>query len=517
MSNMIKNSEIIVVSPNVAVQKNDVFTTGVIYMPVSLAYFSGELKKQGLDVAAIDAFGEAPNQFWIEDQFIFRGITPQEVSNQIGEKTKVIVFYAINLTYHLSLIKIIDAIKKDHPHIKTIVMENSQAVTAYSLRRVQHEFYQIGIDYVITGDPEERGTELIKAIVKDSDINSVFEEFDGLGRIQNEQIDYKPADKKINELDELAFPAWDLFPLKNYWKLQYAHGPVSAPRYLPLLTSRGCPYKCEFCVIPETSDLKWRSRSAKSVVDEIEYMQKHFDVHEYHIEDVDPTVNDKRTKAICQEIIDRKLNITWKIVAGTKVETMRSNETIELMAKSGCSYISVSPESGSPELMKKINKPFKLDHCIKLAKVMSKNGIYTQACFVLGFPEETDEDRQKTKSMIKHLTKNGIDEIAIFIVTPVPGSKIYDQFSGYSSYSELNFSPEWRNDYEKLNKFRVHLYRMFLIWKLIYHPFKILQQPFRFLSRSFKTKMEMVPFRALHTMFLLKGWTGKKVKYQGLR
>ena len=89
----------------------------------------------------------------------------------------------------------------------------------------------------------------------------------------------------------------------------------------------------------------------------IEFHKK-FGVTEFHLEDVDPTVNENRTRDMCEAIINADLNITWKVCAGTKIETIRSLETIELMAKSGCNYISISPESGSKELMKKIEKPF---------------------------------------------------------------------------------------------------------------------------------------------------------------
>ena len=95
------------------------------------------------------------------------------------------------------------------------------------------------------------------------------------------------------------------------------------------------------------------------------------------------------------------------------------------------------------------------------------------------------------------LTRVGVDEIALFIITPVPGSAIYEQLQGYKSLSELNFSPTWREDYQRLSRFRLQLYARFLFWKLRYHPLKLLRQPVNFLRRRFETKMEMVPYRAI--------------------
>ncbi|MBT7608699.1 MAG: B12-binding domain-containing radical SAM protein [Bacteriovoracaceae bacterium] len=470
-------------------------------MPVALCSLAASLKKANYSVNIIDAFGNKPNQILPDENFYSRGLKLEETIDSVHPETRAIFLYAISLIGHHSVVKILLKLKDKYPQIPIIILENTQAVTAYSLRKVRQDFYKLGADYVLTGESEERGIQLIDGIVNNTDVSQL----EGVGHINKDGVDtYLPPSKDYLNLDNLPFPAYELLPLENYWKLKYSHGPFQTKKYLPLLTSRGCPYPCNFCVIPETNSLKWRSRSAENIVAEIEHFKETLGVTEYHIEDVDPTVSDKRTKEFSSLLIDKKLNIIWKICAGTKVETMRSEETIELMAKSGCNYISISPETGSPKVLKLINKPFKLDHASKIIKKMSKVGISSQACFVLGYPGEEDEDRVMTHDMIKDLTRKGVDEVALFIVTPVPGSSIFDQFSGYQNYSDLNFSPEWRDDYIKLNKFRLALYRKFLIWKFLYHPFKFVKQPFLFLFRKFRTKMEMTPFRALHTLFLLK-------------
>ena len=111
--------------------------------------------------------------------------------------------------------------------------------------------------------------------------------------------------------------------------------------------------------------------------------------------------------------------------------------------------------------MKLINKPFDYQHALKQIKTMKKNGIFSQSCFVLGFPGETDEDRTMTRELVCDLAHAGISEIALFIITPVPGSKIFKKFSGYKDYSHLNFSPKWREDYKKINFFRLSSIALF--------------------------------------------------------
>lgn len=496
---------ITLISPNLVLQQSDMFTTGVVYMPIGLASFAGVLRANGIKCNVIDSFGENPNQHWTDDDYMFRGLTISELIEKVTHDTEVVVIYAINLTYHRSIINILQRVHACFPDVPIVVMENTQAVTAYSLHIIMDEFLDAGVDYIITGESEVRGLELIKGLSSNSDVSII----DGIGFRKNGVTHHSLPERKIENLDILPFPAWDLFPIENYWKIKYAHGPFETRSYLPILTSRGCPYGCKFCVIPKTNTRKWRSRSAKNVVDEIEEHFLRFNVREFHIEDVNPTVNDKRTREICEEIIKRKLDIIWKISAGTKVETMRNEATIELMAKAGCKYISISPETGSPRVLSLINKPFKFGHAVKLVKKMNEVGIRSQACFVLGFPGENDEDRQMTLQMVHDLTKVGIDEIVVFIITPVPGSAIYDQFNSISDYTQLNFSPVWREDYEKLNAFRLQMYKKFMFWKLLFYPQKLVRQSCNFVLRKFETKMEMTPYRVLHTNLMKYGLVGK--------
>ena len=278
----------------------------------------------------------------------------------------------------------------------------------------------------------------------------------------NDEI-FNESRSYISDIDNLGFPPWDLFNLENYWSLDYAHGPLTSNKYLPLLTSRGCPYPCTFCVVPETNEKKWRARSATNVVDEIEWCVKSFGVYEYHLEDLNPTINKRRIKEISKEIIKRKLKISWKIASGTKAETM-DKETIVWMALSGCTYISISPESGSNNIMEKIGKPFPHEKVLNLVSIMHKCGISTQACFVLGYPGETDEDLSKTKAYIKKLVQSGISEIALFILTTVPGSIVYLNLKEFRppDPSNMTFTPKWRKDIEKYERVRNNFYFYFL-------------------------------------------------------
>jgi anaerobic magnesium-protoporphyrin IX monomethyl ester cyclase len=483
---------VVLINPNLVVQRNDRFTTGVVYMPIGLAYIAASLQRENIPLKVIDAFGSRPFQTRDVGIFSHLGLHPEQVASQLPSEVQVIFIYANQLINHDSVTSIITALKQQQPKIPIIVLENTQAVTAYALNAVATELFWSGADYVLSGEGEERTVAVVKAL-QSSTPDQHLQLIDGLSSPKFSN----PPREFIKELDKVAFPAWDLFPVENYWNLRFAHGPQSTKQYLPLLTSRGCPYPCSFCVVPATNRRTWRFRSAENVADEMAHWKCKWGVTEFHLEDLNPTIQDKRTRAICQALIDRKLNITWKIVAGTKVESIKDETTIDLMAKAGCRYISISPETGSERILELIDKPFKIDHAATLIRRMNSVGIASQACFVLGFPGESDGDRRKTKELVKKLARDGVDEIALFIISPVPGSKIFEQFKGYKSLSELNFTPTWRKDYTKLNRFRLRLYIDFLMWKVRHHPRKIIRQVLNFARRRFETKMEMVPYKAL--------------------
>ena len=88
-----------------------------------------------------------------------------------------------------------------------------------------------------------------------------------------------------------------------------------------MLTSRGCPYPCDFCVVPETNDRRWRGNSPEQVVEELITLRDRFDVHDFQVEDLNATVQHQRWEKICELLIERQANIRFYFVSGTKAET----------------------------------------------------------------------------------------------------------------------------------------------------------------------------------------------------
>lgn len=289
-------------------------------------------------------------------------------------------------------------------------------------------------------------------------------------------------------------PAWDLVNLKGYWSIPYSHGPKK-PKFLPILTSRGCPYPCDFCVVPETNNRRWRGNDPKQVVDEILILRDRFGVHDFQVEDLNPTVQHQRWEKICELLIERKANIRFSFVSGTKAETIRIDK-IPLFAAAGCRYISISPESGSETLMNIIGKNFDHNHGIKLIAACRANGIRTQACFLVGHPEETESDFIDSNIYLTNMVKAGLDEVAVFVVAPFAGSKLHSKnnISLQDATSLISFSPKGRSNYNMLERRRKTLIQTFFVQKLK-KGFDLWFQGFRSILGTPETKMENLPRR----------------------
>ncbi len=499
--------KVTLINPNIISQKGDFFGSGIPFMPITLAYAAAYLQEQGHELTVIDAFGENPKKIAVKENLFIQGLSAEEIISRVPLNTEAIILYASLVITHQAVLRLMAEIRKKFS-LPLIILENIHSVVGYSLLTMQEDFFKAGADFLVLGDPEKRCAEILDCLGRKRMPISDGLIFKWKGERGKEKKVVQPNKTFPDDLDELPFPVWELFPIKNYWALDYSHAPIKKS-YLPLLTSRGCPSQCEFCITPLLMGKIWRARSAKNVVDEIEVYIKRFGVREFHIEDFNPTVDKKRIVKICQEIIYRRLNVELKIVAGTKAETI-DTFTLDWMKKAGFTYVSISPESGSKRVLEKIKKVFDYEHGLDLVRHMHKLGITSQACFVIGFPGEEKSDRCLSRQYIKRLVKAGIDEIALFVMTPIPGSAACEYSPlGYKNLSQLTFSPIWRKAYRSLGGYRRNTYLLFLLWKLRYHPFKLLRHPFNVLTKRFNTKMEMALWRVLRMHF--KVWGGKRL------
>jgi len=464
-------------------------------MSMEVPYLAAYLREKGLNVTIIDAFGEKPYQFTDAGATHFlKGLRVEEVMARLDSKSEAIFLssnsgfvsnYGIAYDYLLTLIKQIKAAIK-----APLIMTGNFATIHFK------DFLNAGADYVLLAEYELSSHQLLEAL-RAQDPRAI-ESIDGIAFLRNGKLVVRPKQHFLEDLDSLPFPAFDLLPLENYWRLKYSHGPYQG-KYLPLLTSRGCPLGCTFCFVPGIWGRSWKIRSAKNVADELQHFVEKFNVRDFHVEDFNPTVRKDRIVELCKEIIQRNLKIHLKFAAGTKVETY-DDVTLEWMAQAGVNYISISPESGSPRMLKIMQKMFDHAYALERIRTMTRLGIRSQACFVMGYPGETDEDLRLTERYIERLADAGADEVTLFIMTPVPGSPASTEENwNYENYEQLSFSPTWRKEYRKLARLRVKWYVLFFTRKLFRRPITSLKSLVNMFTGRFETKYEMTAYRIWDT------------------
>lgn len=466
--------------------------TGIPFMPHMAAHFAGALLEGGAEVQVLDSFGIDSRQVEIQGNFMLMGLNEDWIAKKLDPDCKILFVYCRTIEDLISSERICAKVRDERPEISICMFENIQTVNSFSLKEIIADFLLNGIVHLgIMGEPERRAIDIVEAILSDN--QESLHKIEGLAFLKSgtREVFFTKPEAFNSELDLLPLPAWELFNLDGYWSCGFSHAPANRDsRFLPILTSRGCPYRCTFCVSPAINP-KWRSRSAANVVDEMQYFREKLGVTDFHVSDLDPTISEQRTIDISNEIIMRGLEIEWKIAQGTKIETIKNKSTLDLMFKSGCKFFSFSPESGSMRMLEIMNKKFDKAHALELTRHMNKLGMRTQACFIAGVPGEKRADRKESIVYVRELVKAGVDEIAVTIFTPIPGAALGESLAGFGHYSELSHSPSWRSDYKTINRFRYQMYLTFFCLKFVHHPKKVAREISRLFTGNFETKMEM--------------------------
>ncbi len=226
----------------------------------------------------------------------------------------------------------------------------------------------------------------------------------------------------INDLDSLPFPSWELVHPERYFK-SFRFTPVGQKRpYLAILTSRACPYNCIYC--HNIFGKKPRMRSPENVVDEIEEFTKRFNINEIEVLDDIFNLYEDRVVRIFEEVMRRNLRLRFSFPNGLRSDRL-SRETLEVMRKGGTYYISFAIETASPRMQKLIKKNLDLDKAKKAIEDAVSLGIFSNGFFMLGFPQEREEDMKMT---IDFALNSPLHTAMFFIAIPHKGTEMYDMY-----------------------------------------------------------------------------------------
>lgn len=215
------------------------------------------------------------------------------------------------------------------------------------------------------------------------------------------------------DLDSLPFPALDQVNLNKYIFPISQASPISQ-----IITSRGCPYNCIYCF--HSLGKKWRPRSAKNIVDEIEWQVNKLGVREISLSDDNFTLDRKRAEEVCELIIKRKIKVKLQLMNGIRADRV-DKVLLEKMKQAGVWLIAVAPETGSEDTLKKIRKGMTLNEPAMVVKWCKELGIATYAFFMIGFPWESENDVKKT---IEYAEKLDADFNQFSRVLPFEGTEL---------------------------------------------------------------------------------------------
>lgn len=295
-------------------------------------------------------------------------------------------------------------------------------------------------------------------------LNSPFKEIDGIVFKAGSEIIATPEAERMDNLDNLPFPAWHLYDLNKYNRPSLSNK-ASPPGYLE--TSRGCPWGCVFCN-KNIQGKKFRPKSVKRVVDEIAYMLK-AGFKEINFLDDTFSTDLNRAKLICEEIIRRGLKFPWHPLNGMRVDRV-DRELFLLMKQSGCYKVSFGIESGNQEILDRINKGTKLEQVIRAVKLAKAEGFETFGYFMLGLPGETESTMKETVRFAKRLK---LDMAKFNITIPLPGTEIFKEWDEKGciktkDWAKYNFYAPYEAIYEHptvphaiLNKYYRNAYLAF--------------------------------------------------------
>ncbi|OGR47131.1 MAG: hypothetical protein A2X33_02490 [Elusimicrobia bacterium GWA2_51_34] len=314
------------------------------------------------------------------------------------------------------------------------------------------------VDSVVMGEGEYIFADLLRAIIHGKDLSSVK----GIMFKNNGKVISTGSRDLIENLDELPFPARHLTPINKYWSILSRFSPVTT-----IITSRGCPYKCIFCERPHLGK-KFRFRSADNVVNELQAAVES-GIKGFSFYDDTFTLNRNRVHDICDDVIKRKLNISWSIRA--RVDSV-DEAMLKKLKSAGCSSIHFGVESGNPDILRVLKKDIGLDQ-IKSAFYWSRKlGIKTLGYFMLGNPTETRDQILETIAFAKKLNP---DYIHVSLTTPFPGTQLYrmgfekgvlksDYWKEFACKPDKKFVPKlWEESFseEELQKLLTHAYKSF--------------------------------------------------------
>ncbi|MBT8381677.1 MAG: B12-binding domain-containing radical SAM protein [Ignavibacteria bacterium] len=437
------------------------------YPPLGTIYAAAVMRKAGYEVSLFDTA--------LID-------TPKKIIPVIKtEKPDYLVIYDDGFNYLTKMC--LTNMREAAFQMAAIGKQNGMTVIASSADATDHyeKYIDHGVDFVLMGEGEIALKELIVALDKNE---TIFKKIGGLAYKLNGKVVRTATRQIVKDLDSFPKPAWDLVDVQSYKKMWMDnHGFFS----LNIATTRGCPFKCNWCAKPIYGN-HYNSRSPQRVVDEIEFLQNNYDVNYFWMCDDIFGLKPGWVQEFRDIIKEKCLKFNYKIQS--RVDLLLQEDTIAALAESGADSVWLGAESGSQKILDAMDKGTTVKQIYEATHLLKKNGIQTAFFLQFGYLHETKEDIEKTINMVLDLMP---EQIGISVSYPLPGTKFYDmvkeQLKEKTNWTDSDdlaimykatFSPSY---YKKLHRYVHKVYRkkqsIINLKKIILNPLKINKRKIR--------------------------------------
>jgi len=417
-------------------------------VPLGIAYIAGYLREHGIEVKILDCVVEGYDNETISPDGTKKtfGLSAKEIKKRIYDYDPDFVGVSCLMTaQERNCLAVCRLAKTANTKCITVVGGCHASVFAEELIKKWE------VDNVVIGEGEQAMLDIVQG--KDR------------GIVKKIPIDIRT----------IPWPARDLLPMEKYLEINMPENIFSPNnRVTQMVSSRGCPFNCVFCATTNFHG-NWRGRDPVDVYAEARYLKVKYGIEEINFIDENLVLQKERTKEIMGML--SSLNIAWSNPGGIWIDGL-DNDILDLMKRAGCYQLTFPVESFNQDVLEEvINKPLKVERVKGLVEHCHKLGIDVHAFFVVGFPEQT---KDMMESDFKIAKATGFDSASFHIITPLPGSRIYEDWKDKINLDNINYihstipHPELstRELDELVDKFNVDFNKSYK-WR---HPYKFIKK-----------------------------------------
>lgn len=404
--------------------------------PIGLMYIAAVLEKNNYEVAILDCLTERFEARKDEDGLYRYGLSDEEIAERIESfgPDYIGVSCMFSTNYH------------DFRQLCKLIRRVSSAPIVGGGPHVSADFESILreglIDYAVVGEGEYPFLGLLESLEQKAEKKSIpgvaFVGEDG-GLEANLKLN------RVANLDELPFPAYHLVDFEKYYHAGHSHGDsVANTRWMPIITSRGCPCNCTFCYGTIMGGKKFRYRSAQNVISEILFLKERHRIDEIHIEDDNFCHNPERATEILTELT--RIPVRLSFPNGLSLYSLNNDDLVQLLKLNDILSLVVAIESGDDHVLRDLmKKPVDTGLVRTVVEKLKKNRISVKGFFILGMPGESVKTLRNTFNLINDLH---LDWIGFNIATPLPGTALartclkngYVDSTRFFEFKDINFA-----------------------------------------------------------------------------